>query len=184
VVVHPVQVEVILLGLADGTRTDGEPDPTVPARPGDLMYAIRCRELGAGQAPDLLARSLCPNEVEVVHSTSWRHRADGVLVLTYAAVPRGDVLLPHPLVAPSVVCSGDALAPAPKDVHLHHVAAHAVRHLSYLRAHDPAVAEAARASSRPAVWAACDDAATGMPTAPHSEAHQAADRRAGSRARH
>ncbi len=126
---RPVDVEVLLL-----RRTDD----------GGLAYRVRRSPLHADDHPDLAALLLagCCSPA-VSHSTSWRAE-DDTLVLTYAVVPDPDraepaLPLPHPL----VVWSGDPTRPSPKGLHLHHVAAHAVRHLAGLRVTDPGVRRAA-----------------------------------------
>jgi hypothetical protein len=81
----------------------------------------------------------------VVHSTSWRHEDDRV-VLTYVAVvePPGrlppDSLIELP-VARAELARGDALGP-PKAIGVAAVVEHALRHLSWLVGDDPSIAEA------------------------------------------
>ncbi len=77
----------------------------------------------------------------VVHSTSWRHEADR-LVLTYLAVvePPSSV---HPYLADEPIgrtdlARGDALA-APTSIDVDQVVEHGLRHLSWLVRDDPAV---------------------------------------------
>ena len=153
-----------------------------------LGYRVRRDRLRGSEAPDAAARRLArdataPHGPEVLHSTSWRYEA-GRVVLTYAALPAaaGDDTLP--LEDPAVLSSGDPTAPAPPALHLHHVVAHAVRHLAQLAAHDPAVSRAAGDSRVPDLWQAIHEAARDMPTGTHAETHRAAARRrhAGTRA--
>jgi hypothetical protein len=145
-----------------------------------LGYQVRRDALGAGEEPDEAARRLAPaTGLEVLHSTSWRFEA-GRVVLTYAAVAAGEPRAPGdvlPLQEPAVLSSGDPLAPAPPALHLHHVVAHAVRHLAQLAGSDPAVAAAASRSAAPELWTAIREASRDMPTGTHAEAHRAAVRR-------
>ncbi len=144
--------------------------------PDRLGYRVVTGALDAA-TPDDAARGLCPDDVEALHSTSWRALPDGTLVLTYAALPCGDAADDvTPLLGPAVVCSGDPLVPAPPQVHAHHVAAHAVRHLAYLVERDPGVGAAARASRDPGLWAAVVTVSLDMPTGTHDAAHRAAAR--------
>jgi hypothetical protein len=78
------------------------------------------------------------------------------------------------LQAPSVVCSGDPLRPAPDVLHDHHVVAHAVRHLVYLVDDDPGIATAAQDPDLAPLWQVMRDAADEMPTDRHDRAHLAA----------
>jgi hypothetical protein len=130
---HPVQIEVIFV-RPDQSFSDA------------LAYRLVQSPLLEGAFPDDAAAALCQSlggdtgkpAVEVLHSTSWRHDPAQGVVLTYAALPDPRPDLPAAaLHAPSVVCSGDALRPTPDILHDHHIAAHAVRHLSYLVDHDP-----------------------------------------------
>lgn len=78
----------------------------------------------------------------VVHSTSWRHEQDR-LVLTYLAVVHApddpsEFLIEEP-VARSDLARGDALAP-PDDIGVTQVIEHAFRHLAWLVVDDPAIA--------------------------------------------
>ncbi len=69
----------------------------------------------------------------VCHSTSSRFEVPGRLVLTYAALPDVHVqAIRERLTSPAVVSSGDATRPTPSEVHDHHVAAHAIRHLAHV----------------------------------------------------
>ena len=80
----------------------------------------------------------------VVHSTSWRHEQDR-LVLTYLAVVgaperQSEFLVEEP-VGRSDLARGDALAP-PVDIGVTQVIEHAFRHLAWLVVDDPAIARA------------------------------------------
>lgn len=156
-----VFVEVVQLGLQDGPQ---------------LSYRTITGQLPTRQPPDVLALQLAwpdrPPDGAVCHSTSWRFEDADTLVLTYAATPdttRNDC---YQLGEPAIVSSGDALRPAPAQLHAHHVAAHAVRHLAYLARHDPALAEPQRL--RRELWAALQDVAQRTPTATHDCAHELA----------
>lgn len=120
------------------------------------------------------AASVGPAAGRVSHSTSWRHVAPDRLVLTYAVVPDPDPARPAiPLDPAGIVSSGDPLLPAPAEIHDHHVAAHAVRHLAYLAETDPTVRTAAR--QHPALWAAIARYAASTPVGTHSEVHALAE---------
>lgn len=80
----------------------------------------------------------------VVHSTSWRHEQDR-LVLTYLAVVvaperQSEFLVEEP-VGRSDLARGDALAP-PVGIGVTQVIEHAFRHLAWLVVDDPAIARA------------------------------------------
>jgi len=110
----------------------------------------------------------------VLHSTSWRAERPGRLVVTYAALPDPEPDLPAvPLLAPAVVVGSTALTPSPPDLHAHHVAAHAVRHLADLVERDPVVRAAA--ALQPALWSAVARTAACTPAAgSHAQAHRLA----------
>jgi len=123
---------------------------------GHLAYRLEAVGLG-GDAPDAAAlraagvTAATAAAGTVSHSTSWRYTGDGAVVLTYALTPDPAVDLPAQILAPGgVVCSPRPLHPSPGDVHDHHVAAHAVRHLAQLAATDPTVAVAA--ARHPELW--------------------------------
>ena len=153
-----VEIEVVLLSIDVQRR---------------LSYRTRTQPLTAGTAPDEAALELAgPAGREagaVSHSTSWRCPDPGRLVLTYAVLPDPEPAGAAALVAPSIVCSGDPLRPTPPDLHGHHVAAHAVRHLAYLAGTDPAVTAATR--EHPELWLAIGAAAAEVPVAEHGDAH-------------
>lgn len=124
-----VLVEVILLSA----RSD-EPDR--------LRYRSESAVLSTG-APDDLAAALAEldHPHAILQSTSWRF-ADGVAVLTYAALPDPEPDLPTRLVPQGEVeTSGDPQEPDPQPG-LDAVAAHACRHLAFLSETDSAVAAA------------------------------------------
>lgn len=155
---HAVLVEVLLLRADQGA----------------LLYRVVRAPLPAGATPDEAAREHAGGDVDVLHSTSWRHQ-DGRIVLTYAALP--DPRPDRPATAlwqPAIMSSGDPRVPTPPGLHLHHVAAHAVRHLAELAGRDPAVVTAAGDSADQDLWAAVAAAAARIPTGTHALAHRAA----------
>jgi len=164
---HAVDIELLLLRA----------DPTVET---GLAYRMTRAPLRRGAHPDDVANGLVAAEasgasISVLHSTSWRYDASGGLVLTYAALPDPRPDYPAcPLVAPSIVCSGDPLCPTPSLLHLHHVAAHAVHHLAGLARRDPGIAAATREDTEGEVWRAIAAAARSMPTGTHAAAHKLA----------
>ena len=175
---HPVRVEVIFLRL--------EPIPKTGTDHSVLSYRVVQRPLRSGTTPDAAALHCAADAhaapastlggIDVVHSTSWRHSHLGI-ILTYAALPDPRPELPAAVLhAPSVVCSGDPLQPAPDQLHDHHIAAHAVRHLTYLLDHDPGVAATSHRPHLAPLWTAMRVAASSMPTAPHALAHRSAGR--------
>lgn len=104
--------------------------------------------------------------------------AFGSFVLTYAVAPDPSPQLPAtPLTAPAVICSGDPIRPTPPDLHAHHIAAHAVRHLAYLADTDPAVA-ATDVLSTHELWHAIRAIGPQTPAAVHETAHHIAEHRA------
>jgi hypothetical protein len=116
---------------------------------GRLAFRVRRKRLAGGGHPDALARRLAGLDragepTGLLHSTSWRFEG-GAVVLTYAAVPDpspiGATALEPERAAPYPM---DPLAPGAVHLTAHDVAAHALRHLSYLRRTDPLVAVAAR----------------------------------------
>ena len=108
----------------------------------------------------------------MVHSTSWRYEPGVGVVLTYVAVPDPDPGAPAvELFAPTVVCSDDAVRPQPRDLHGHHVAAHAVRHLRDLADRDPTVAAAAQHADHSDLWSCIRHVAGSVPTLTYGDAH-------------
>ncbi|MGJ7441750.1 hypothetical protein [Aquipuribacter sp. MA13-6] len=159
-----VQVEVLLLRSG---------------RDGGVAYRTVRRRLDGDADPDLVAAAACDGDrVRVLHSTSWRHVAGEGVVLTYAALPDPDLAADSsPLVAPAVVSSGDPLRPTPEQLHPHHVAAHAVRHLAELAGRDPAVrtaAEGAWDEAERELWRRVVALAPLVPTGTHEAVHAAA----------
>ncbi len=140
--VHEVQIEVILLSVWDGTQ---------------LRWRVACGDLPADCRPDARARELAGLGTDVptatvVHSTSWRHGPNG-LILTYAVLPDPNPAEGTVHAVPSdarIVCSADAAAPAPAVVTIEHVLAHALRHLSLVARTCPAVAVAV--DMQPQLW--------------------------------
>jgi hypothetical protein len=109
-------------------------------RGGRLCFRTVSRPLGIGEHPDACARSLAGHGVGLLHSTSWRHTADGLL-LTYVALPDPDPSAPaEPVLDLPVTRGPDPLTPSPAVVRPVDVAAHACRHLAFLRHTDPQVA--------------------------------------------
>lgn len=145
-------MDVELIGLA----ADAGAEPR-------LRYSVRRERLQGGDHPDRLARSMCPDGIEVLHSTSWRQDRSGVTVVTYVAAPVEAEDAGHVLTAPSIVASGDPLVPSPPELAPEHVAAHAVRHLAYLATRDPGVRAAAATSRSPLFWALVRESAE-LPT--------------------
>ncbi len=149
---------------------------------GALAYRAEQRPWSPGRTPDQAALDLAelapaaaaPGTVS--HSTSWRFVPPDQVVLTYAVLPDPEpARAATPLIAAGVVCSGDALLPAPPEMHDHHIAAHAVRHLGYLAKHDPAVRAAAEA--QPDLWTAIVAYGERTPVGTHGEVHALAGAR-------
>jgi hypothetical protein len=113
------------------------------ARGGQLCFRAVSRPLGTAEHPDACARSLAGSGVRLLHSTSWRHTGDGI-VLTYVALPDPDpAALAEPVPDLPPTHGPDPLTPSPAVVRPVDVAAHACRHLAFLRHTDPQVADAA-----------------------------------------
>ncbi|WP_367125563.1 hypothetical protein [Streptomyces phytohabitans] len=102
--------------------------------------------LARGARPDDTARrlaSLAPDDDGfLIHSTSWRVNGDGGIVLTYLVAPdpapsRPGVRLSQP---DRIARAASPGRPTPPELSLDHVAAHAIRHLAFLRRTDPGVA--------------------------------------------
>ncbi|MFD0576050.1 hypothetical protein [Dactylosporangium darangshiense] len=161
-----VRVEVLVVGARDGAvhyrPVDGElpagahPDATATALAASLVNA---RPVAV---PDGLGGAQCdgpqpvwaPPPLTMLHSTSWRYAA-GAVVLTYVAVfdgappPGATVLGPH-----GIAHSGDPAAPSPPYVCADAVAAHAMRHVAWLRGADEVAATAL--ARLPGLWRALD----------------------------
>jgi hypothetical protein len=122
--------------------------------------AFRARTAGqGGAAPDAVARRLAglapaPADGRVLHSTSWRF--DGArIVLTYVALPDPMRAAPGRRLVGAHLAHGLLPAsPTPVRLSRDEVAAHACRHLAFLKATDAAVARAARAF--PHIWELID----------------------------
>ncbi|WP_433087384.1 hypothetical protein ACQP1P_15720 [Dactylosporangium sp. CA-052675] len=95
-----------------------------------------------------------PPPLTILHSTSWRY-AGGAVVLTHVAVfdgrPEPDAV---PLAPHGIAHSGDPTAPSPGEVSADAVAAHAVRHLAWLRGGDEVVVAATALAGHPQLWRA------------------------------
>lgn len=137
-------VETVLLSAPDGR----------------LRFRTRRADLPHGAHPDALARALTGLADGLLHSTSWRFDG-GRVILTYAALPDPDPSGALPL-DPSrpLPYAADPLAPASTDVDVADVAAHACRHLAYLRRTDPLVALVALGD--PLLWDLVTDSAPAM----------------------
>jgi hypothetical protein len=140
---------------------------------GTLAYRAEQRPWSPGSTPDQAALDIAnraPVPGTVSHSTSWRFVPPARVILTYAVLPDPEpARAATPLIDAGVVCSGDALRPAPPELHDHHVAAHAVRHLAYLAGTDPAVIAAA--TTQPELWAAVTAYGERTPVGTHNEVH-------------
>ena len=119
---RPVMVEVYLLRPGPG---------------GGLAYRRAHGHLGVGETPDEAALRIgqvvpgAPVRPAAVHSTSWRHLADGTVVLTYAVAPDPDPLAAaHPVTTTDLVHGPAADRPSPLRVDYEQVAVHAARHLA------------------------------------------------------
>jgi hypothetical protein len=131
----PVTVELILLGVGDG----------------ELTYRRLAVPLPRGVEPDALARQALDGRLgpdSVLHSTSWRFDSDR-LVITFAVAPDPDPGRSGRLVADTVAQGADGRHPSPDADHAE-VAAHACRHLAFLKETDAAVARTSRAE--PTLW--------------------------------
>ncbi|HVH64012.1 MAG TPA: hypothetical protein VNA65_10470 [Candidatus Dormibacteraeota bacterium] len=86
-----------------------------------------------------------PLEAVLVHSTSWRHEDDRIILTYVAVVKPPDVLPPESLVELPVgraaLARGEAMS-APKAIGVEAVLEHAMRHLAWLINDDAAVTQA------------------------------------------
>ncbi len=140
------------MATADTLRNVSSPGVFVEAillsaRDGGLRFR-QCRAAVTGGAhPDDVARQLARlspcTEGGLLHSTSWRVE-DGVVVLTYAALPDLDPQHTRPVRLDAMTSGPHPLAPSPATVDLDAVAAHACRHLAMLADTDGTVAAATR----------------------------------------
>lgn len=101
----------------------------------------------AGGKPEVAAAAalrLLGLEATVLHSTSWRHAGNEV-VLTYLAVVEPDFTLPASWEATPVhhaeLARGDTTAPPPV-IGIEQVLEHALRHLAWLTREDAVIGEA------------------------------------------
>ncbi|MCA2225040.1 hypothetical protein [Nonomuraea aurantiaca] len=129
---HVVSVETLMLRAT----TDSE-----------WAYRHATAVPGPGETPDQAARRVSGIPADapstVVHSTSWRCRPEGEIVLTYAVCPDPEPWLPAIELPVLEIAAGDApAAPAPGRVEVANVVAHAIRHLAFLTAEDPVVRRA------------------------------------------
>ncbi|WP_204043204.1 hypothetical protein [Acrocarpospora phusangensis] len=116
----------------------------------DAAGVWRYRRLTArlgGESPDQAARRSAGvpagDAFTVVHSTSWRYRPQGQIILTYVVCPDPWPLLPATELESLRLATGAAPeTPAPEHIHLDNVVAHALRHLAYLLENDRVVAAA------------------------------------------
>ncbi len=139
---HAIRIEVLLLSVS---------------RDDQLRWRVVRGDLPPGCRPDARARELAGLGADlptatVVHSTSWRPNANG-LILTYAVLPDPDPAEATVRAVPAdatIVCSADAAAPTPPAVTVEQVLAHALRHLSLVARTSPAVVAAA--DSYPRLW--------------------------------
>ncbi|TYB42980.1 hypothetical protein [Actinomadura chibensis] len=129
-----VAVESVVVVEALAFRVTGD---------GGLAFRALAGELGGGRHPDAVARGLLglPRDTaaHLLHSTSWRHEPSGRVLLTYACCPDPRPDLPAVPLTGRTLAHGDGPAsPSPDRPRMEHVAAHAVRHLAFLRHTDPA----------------------------------------------
>lgn len=114
---------------------------------GLLAYRRETTLLGPGEAPDTAAGRAGsrtdgePGEpLAVLHSTSWRYRGDGSIVLTYAGFPDPQPARPAvPIEGHDIARGDDPLSPTPPRVRNEEVAVHAARHLAFIVRTDPTV---------------------------------------------
>lgn len=96
-----------------------------------------------GESPDEAARRTAGAVPGVMHSTSWRYRPEGRVVLTYAVCPDPEPGLPATPLRTLEIARGPAPdSPTPERIEVDHVAAHAVQHLAFLMTTDQVVREA------------------------------------------
>lgn len=112
-----------------------------------------------GESPDEAARRVCgvarDAPFTVVHSTSWRYRPEGQVVLTYAVCPDPALQAAAIELSRLRVARGEGPAsPSPADLRVEGVVAHAVHHLAFLMITDSVVRVALGRS--PAVAAALE----------------------------
>ena len=120
------------------------------------LYRRTLASLPAHSHPDATARRLAgaSRPSPVLHSTSWRHDADG-LVLTYIQLPDPDTHgAAARLTALRTAHGTHAAAPAPATMTLDNVAAHALRHVALLLRTDAVVRSALGNIATPELLAA------------------------------
>ncbi|MFB7299240.1 hypothetical protein [Streptomyces rubiginosohelvolus] len=111
-----------------------------------FAYRRLITALGRGVSPDRAARRVAAlgehDQLHMAHSTSWRATRDGCIVLTYLVHPDPDPDRPGiPLTEPHRIARSSRPGhPAPPDLEIAHVVAHAVRHLAFLERTDRVVA--------------------------------------------
>ncbi len=98
-----------------------------------------------GRPDEVAAQAMAQLEMEatVLHSTSWRHVGQEVVLTYIAVVPPESVPPPSWTMAEvgrSELARGDATAP-PSGINIGQVLEHALRHLAWLRQDDPVIAE-------------------------------------------
>ncbi|MEU8403885.1 hypothetical protein AB0C28_52675 [Nonomuraea sp. NPDC048892] len=130
--IAPVSVETLMLRLGPG---------------GSWFYGRLTAAPRQGESPDEVARRLSglsgDEPSTVVHSTSWRHRPEGQVVLTYAVCPDPAPHLPaEELPVLEIAQGGAPAAPAPEHIDIVNVASHAIRHLAFLMTTDAVVRRA------------------------------------------
>jgi len=115
------------------------------------LRPVHAEALRVGWSPGRTADSILlealaryPLTPRILHSTSWRHDGDHV-ILTYLAVVETPASLSEhlvdELVGRSDLARGEATA-APASIQITQVLEHALRHLAWLVADDPAIAAA------------------------------------------
>ncbi|MEU8147359.1 hypothetical protein [Nonomuraea sp. NPDC048901] len=149
---HVVSVETLMLRASTDSEWAYRHATAVPA---------------PGETPDQTARRVSGIPADapstVVHSTSWRCRPEGEIVLTYAVCPDPEPWLPAIDLPVLEIVAGDAPAtPAPGRVEVANVVAHAIRHLAFLTAEDPVVRQAL--AHHPEIVSALDQSRRCVPT--------------------
>jgi len=149
----PTTVEVVLLSQCDGR----------------LRYRMVRAGLRTGVFPDDVALGLSGLKLctpgGLLHSTSWRHTPDAV-ILTYAALPDPRPHLASADVTVDGMRSGiGPLVPTPPSIDEDAVAAHACRHLALLRMTEALAADAAR--EQPELWTLIGKLTPGTAGSPH-----------------
>jgi len=113
---------------------------------GRLAYRCAAGQLREAESPDQAAlriggRAAGEGDLSLaVHSTSWRHRPDGAIILAYAVLPDPCPHLPAAPLADTEIARGPrADRPSPDHVRRDQVAAHAARHMALITRTDTAV---------------------------------------------